>query len=93
MAVLRSGQGRSNQHLIGAKGLSPVKKKAGVDKPATVHTLRHSFATHLLEQSADIFTIKELLGHTSLKTTCRYLHISRERIGQVVSPLDEGLDR
>ena len=65
-----------------------AKKKAGITKHATVHTLRHSFATHLLEQNADVFTIKELLGHTNLKTTSVYLHVSRERLGQIVSPLD-----
>ena len=65
-----------------------AKAKAQINKPATVHSLRHSFATHLLEQGVDIFTIQRLLGHTSIRTTLIYIHIQRHHLRQVVSPFD-----
>ncbi|MCH7676180.1 tyrosine-type recombinase/integrase [candidate division KSB1 bacterium] len=59
-------------------------------KNATVHSLRHSFATHLLEDGVDLFTIKELLGHKSIQTTLIYLHLQhRNGRREVVSPLDK----
>jgi integrase/recombinase XerD len=65
-----------------------AKTNAGIHQPATVHTLRHCFATHLLEDGTDIFTLRELLGHKSIHTTLRYIHIQRDHIQKVVSPLD-----
>lgn len=63
-------------------------KKAGIKKPASVHSLRHAFATHLLEQGTDIRFIQELLGHASLKTTEIYTHVANKVMQNIRSPIE-----
>ena len=63
-------------------------KKANIHKEVSVHSLRHSYATHLLEQGVDIVTIKELLGHATIQTTMMYLHVAKVNRTNAHSPLD-----
>lgn len=68
---------------------SNAKKKAGIKKEVGIHSLRHSFATHLLDKGTDIKYIKDLLGHFNIKTTERYLHVSKEKLINIISPFDD----
>ena len=68
--------------------VSEAVKRAGIRKEVHTHTLRHSYATHLLEQGVNILTIKELLGHSHIETTMVYLHIAKPSPQTVHSPLD-----
>ena len=66
-----------------------AKTKAGIRKEVGIHSLRHSFATHLLDKGTDIKYIKELLGHFNIKTTERYLHVSKRQLVNIDSPFDD----
>jgi len=64
-------------------------KKAGIQKKISFHTLRHTFATHLLEAGVNIKLIQKFLGHSSIKTTMIYLHVANIEPGSITSPLDD----
>lgn len=68
---------------------SNAKAKANIRKEVGIHSLRHSFATHLLDKGTDIRYIKDLLGHFDIKTTERYLHVSKKQLVNVISPFDD----
>jgi site-specific recombinase XerD len=65
-----------------------AKKKAGITSGKGIHSFRHSFASHHLEQGTDIYTIKKMMGHSSLKTTLKYLHVEGSTISKIRSPMD-----
>ena len=65
-----------------------AKEKAGVTRGRGIHTLRHCFASHALEQGVEMYIIKRWLGHTSITTTCGYLHLSPSHLAKLESPLD-----
>jgi site-specific recombinase XerD len=69
--------------------LREAKQRAGIIKPGSVHALRHSFATHLLDNGIDVTMIMKLLGHNDIKTTLRYLHVTNRDVLQIISPLDQ----
>lgn len=66
-----------------------ARHNAGIRKEVSFHCLRHSFATHILEKGVDIRYIKEILGHFNIKTTERYLHVKKDQLINIVSPLDD----
>ncbi len=66
-----------------------AKKQAGILKDVGIHSLRHSFATHLLDKGTDIRYIKDILGHFDIRTTERYLHVSKQQLVNIISPLDD----
>lgn len=82
---------KGNRHMPGAtagKIYNQARQRVGIEQGQGIHTLRHAFATHLLDDGVDPRTIQLLLGHRSLKTTARYLHVSRHHLAKVRSPLD-----
>ncbi|MEI6049628.1 MAG: tyrosine-type recombinase/integrase [Bacteroidota bacterium] len=84
--------GRGSDGCYSSKGLNWVMrealKKAGIIKEVSLHTLRHSYATHLLEDGVNILLIKKLLGHAKIETTMIYLHVAQCPIASAHSPLD-----
>jgi integrase/recombinase XerD len=71
------------------KVFQQARIKAGIQKQVSFHSLRHSFAIHLLEKGIDIRYIKDILGHFDIWTTERYLHVRKEQLVNIISPLDD----
>ncbi len=79
--------------VMGAETINKIAKiaasRAGIKKSVSFHTLRHCFATHLLEKGVNLRLIQQFMGHSSIKTTARYLHIANINLGSITSPLDD----
>lgn len=75
---------RSLESIIAA-----AKQKAGINKAGSMHMLRHSFATHLLDKGTDVVFIQKLLGHNDIKTTLRYLHVTNKDMVNIISPIED----
>ena len=88
--LFESGQSRTAYPIRTVQQIfTNARHKAGIRKEVGIHSLRHSFATHLLDKGTDIRYIKELLGHFNIRTTERYLHVSKKNLVNIVSPFDD----
>ena len=85
--VFESERGGKLTTATPQKAFQKALKKAGIKKPATFHSLRHSFATHLLENGVDVRYVQELLGHQSIRTTQRYTKVTNLKLKNIKSPL------
>ncbi len=86
--LLEGNNGEAYSQRGAQWAISQAVKRAGIAKEVTLHTLRHTYATHLLEQGINILTIKELLGHARIETTMIYLHIAKPSSKTAFSPMD-----
>ncbi len=86
-------EGRSAGERYSVRSLESIiqkaKVKAGIKKGGSMHMLRHSFATHLLDKGTDVVLIQKLLGHNDIKTTLRYLHVTNKDILNILSPIED----
>jgi site-specific recombinase XerD len=89
-SFLFPGACRHKRYDVSTPGqiLKKLCRKAGISKCVSMHTLRHSFATHLLEAGTNLRVIQQLLGHSSIQTTCLYTHISIEGLREAPSPME-----
>ncbi|WP_276503347.1 tyrosine-type recombinase/integrase [Terrimonas pollutisoli] len=86
-------EGQKRERAYSVRSLESIihaaKEKAGIKKGGSMHMLRHSFATHLLDKGTDVVFIQKLLGHNDIKTTLRYLHVSNKDILNILSPIED----
>lgn len=84
------GRGRHHIHdIMINREIARVVKLTGIPKKVTAHTLRHSFATHLILRGVDIRSVQQLLGHADVRTTEIYTELARAMRGEITSPLDD----
>ena len=83
----RSGDGTLSKMAF-AKALAPTVRKAGIGKKVTAHVFRHSYCTHLIEAGADLRSVQVLMGHGSIQSTARYVHLTNARMMKLSSPLE-----